>query len=64
VVNAINNQARKDRMGFTPIELLQMNQPMAELLELKISSIDKKVVKPVLKGKLKILPLRPGGGRQ
>ena len=30
VVNAINNQARKDRMGFTPVELLQMNQPMRQ----------------------------------
>ena len=30
VVNAINNQARKDRMGYTPIELLQMNKPMRE----------------------------------
>ena len=29
VVNAINNQARKDRMGFT-VELLQMNQPMRQ----------------------------------
>ena len=30
VTNAINNQARKDRMGYTPIELLQMNKPMRE----------------------------------
>ena len=28
VVNAINNQKRKDRMGYTPVELLQMSSAM------------------------------------
>ena len=30
VVNAINNQARKDRMGYTPVELLQMGKAMRQ----------------------------------
>ena len=30
VVNAINNQARPDRMGYSPVELLQMNAGMRQ----------------------------------